>query len=198
MAGGNRPRLLTLGVAGTGVLVGHWLTYLLSVPDGGARTATLRATGHAYLGIAGELTSAVLALSLVGVFLGALVDGGGAPRSPRSLTARLILLQVGAFAGMEVAERLFSGSPLGELMRGGIVPIGVVANAAIAVIGAAVLRRLLRLVERVADAAPRRSPTLPDLGRGIVAILAPSLPSLPEPAFAVAPARGPPLLPDCH
>jgi hypothetical protein len=197
MAGGNRPRLLTLGVAATGVLVGHWLTYLISVPDGGARAATLRVTGHAYLGIAGELASALLALSIVGVFLGALVDRGGAPRTPRSLTARLILLQVGAFAGMEVAERFLSGSPLAELARGGILPVGIVANAAIAALGAALLRRLLRLAERVADAAPGRTPTLADLGHGVVAMLDPSPRYLAEPALAAAPARGPPL-PDCR
>jgi hypothetical protein len=197
MVGGNRPRLLTLGVAGTGVLVGHWLTYLVTVPDGGARTATLRATGHAYLGIAGELLSAVLALSIVGVFLGAVVDRGGTPRTPRSLTARLIALQVGAFAGMEVVERLLSGSPLGDLARGGIVPIGLVANTAIAVLGAALLRRLLRLAERMAETASIGTPALVVPGRGAVTMLRPSRPYLPDPELAVAPARGPPL-PDCR
>ena len=65
MAHGRRRRLLTLSIAGCGVLVGHWLTYLVNAPDAGERTAILDATGHGYLNVAGELTSALLAFSIV-------------------------------------------------------------------------------------------------------------------------------------
>jgi hypothetical protein len=192
MAGGNRPRLLTLGIAGVGVLVGHWLSYLVDVPDAAARTATLQATGHGYLGIAGELTSAVLALSIVGVFLGALVDRTGVPRVTRSLAPRLVLLQVGAFVGMELAERVLSGSPIGDLVRGGILPVGVLVNAAVALLGAAILRRVLRLAERVAGAAPGHGAALAPRGTGVIVLSGPSHPYPQGPALAAAPARGPP------
>jgi hypothetical protein len=197
MAGGNRPRLLTLGVAGVGVLVGHWLSYLVDLPDAAARSAALQATGHGYLGIAGEFTSAVLALSIVGVFLGALVDRAGVPRVSRSLAPRLVLLQVGAFVGMELAERVLAGSPIGDLVRGGILPVGALANAALALLGAAILRRILRLAERVADAAPGRAPALALRGTGAIVWSGPSHPYPHAPALAAAPSRGPPPL-DCR
>ena len=169
MADGNRRRLLTLGIAGGGVLLAHWLTYLVDAPDPVARGAALAATGHGYLGAAGELASALLAISIVAVFLGALVDRSGrssaslegyrfAPSARRWLAARLALLQIGVFAGMEVVERLVADAPLSDLARGWILPVGIVVNLIVALIGAALLRWIVDAAERVADAVPASRP----------------------------------------
>jgi hypothetical protein len=197
MSGTHRARLVTLAIAGGGVLLGHWLTYLVDVPGAAARAATLRATGHGYLHAAGELVTAFLAISIAAVFLGALVDRGGRLRTARSPVARLATLQVGAFVGMEAVERLVSGAPLGDLMHSGILPVGVVANVAIAVVGAWLLRRILALGDHLAESSLGSGPPLAH-GRGGVSILPAVRAARPRrPALAALPVRGPPL-PTCR
>ena len=197
MAHGNRRRLLVLAIAGGGVLLGHWLTYLLDVPDPAARDAVLRASGHGYFGIAGELASALLALSIVTVFLGALVDRDGRRASTRGLTTRLVLLQAGAFAGMEIVERVVAGAPLWDLARGWILPAGLLVNAAVAMGGAALFRWILQTADHVATAA--FGPGIdPALHRSSVALVpVPSPPRRRHAALTAALVRGPPL-PACR
>jgi hypothetical protein len=191
MAGVSRRRFATLSVAAAGVLAGHWLTYLVSVPDARARTAVLAATGHGYLSLAGELVTLLAALSIAAVFVGALVDAGSAPRPGRALAVRLSAIQVGAFVAMELLERVLAGSPVGALFRGGILPTGVLANVGVALMGAIVLRWILRSADRLAET----------VSGSVVAVLRrPSLLlTLPETQArpfllerAAVPARGPP------
>ncbi len=192
MAHGRRRRLLTLSIAGCGVLVGHWLTYLVDVPGASARTALLDATGHGYLSVAGELATAFLAFSIVAAFLGALLPAGGGSRAGGSLAVRMVLLQVGAFAAMEIGERVVSGSPLGDLVGGGVLAVGTVANVAVALLGAALLRRVLALADRVAAiaAAPASPAVRPPAA---VAVLPPFTSPRPRHrGLAAVPVRGPP------
>jgi hypothetical protein len=192
MAGVSRRRFATLSVAAAGVLAGHWLTYLVSVPDARARTAVLAATGHGYLSLAGELVTLLAALSIAAVFVGALVDAGSAPRPGRALAVRLSAIQVGAFVAMELLERVLAGSPVGALFRGGILPIGVVANVGVALMGAIVLRWILRSADRLAEAAASGS-AAPFLRRPSLLL---TLPETQARRFqlerAAVPARGPP------
>lgn len=195
MAHGNRRRLLALAVAGGGVLIGHWLTYLVEVPEPQARTALLAATGHGYLNIAGELATALLAFSVAAAFLGSLLRVGAGPRPGRALAIRLALVQVGAFAAMEVVERLVSGSPLGDFVRGGLLPVGAVANIAVALVGAVALRWILRAADRVAAAVPGGG-VAPAVRRGTLAVRLPVTLSRPRHrTLGAIPVRGPPLLP---
>jgi hypothetical protein len=192
MAGVGRRRFVTLSVAAAGVLAGHWLTYLVSVPDASARTATLAATGHGYLSLVGELVTALAALSIAAVFVGALVDAGSGPRPGRALALRLSAIQVAAFCAMEVLERVMAGSPVGALARSDILPVGVVANIAVALLGAIALRWILRTADRVAEVAAGGSaaPILPRPTLLLPLPVAPARPSLLE--LAAVPARGPP------
>ena len=196
MAHGRRRRLLTLSIAGCGVLVGHWLTYLVDAPDASTRTALLDATGHGYLSVVGELATAFLAFSIVAAFLGALLPTGGGSLPGASLAARMVLLQVGAFAAMEIVERVVAGSPLDDLVGGGVLAVGTVANVAVALLGAALLRRVLALADRVAaSASAPASPAAPP--PVAVAALPPFTSSTPRHrGLAAVPVRGPPA-PSC-
>ena len=192
MHGVRRRRLVTLGVAAAGVLAGHWLTYLVDVPDAHARAAVLAATGHAYLSIAGELVTVFATVSIVAVFLGALLDAGAGPRPGRALAVRLSVLQIGAFVAMEVLERVVSGASITTLLRGDILPTGVVANVAVALIGALALRWILRAADRVAERVASGRPAASFPRRALRALAPVSFvrPSLV--ALACVPPRGPP------
>lgn len=150
MAGGTRCRYAVVAVAATGVLAGHRLTYLADVPDAGPRASLLAGTGHQYLSVAGELVSALLAISIAAVFLGGLMNARTSPTPGRTLASRLVLLQIGAFVAMEVLERSTAGVGLGHLLDGGILVLGIAINVGVALVGAVVLWLILRLADRVA------------------------------------------------
>jgi hypothetical protein len=192
MSGVGRRRVAALSVAAAGVLAGHWLTYLVSVPDARARAATLAATGHGYISLAGELVTLLTALSVAAVFVGALLDAGSGPRPGRALALRLSAMQVAAFCAMEVLERVVAGSHVGALAHGPILPVGVIANVGVAVIGAVALRWILRTADRVAETVAA-GPAAPVLRRTTLLARLPKTPARPSLlARAAVPARGPP------
>jgi hypothetical protein len=160
---GHRPhRGAALGVAAGGVLLGHWVTYRLVLPGRHAREALLAHTGHAYLGVANDLGLVLAVAALSAVFLSRLTRRDAAPASTARWCARLAAFQVGAFAAMEVVERIASGAPLAGLMHGGLLPIGLGIQVGVALVGAVAVRWLLRLADLVADldrpAAVRSNP----------------------------------------
>ena len=192
MAGVSGRRFVTASIAAAGVLGGHWLTYRVSVPHADSRTAALAATGHGYLSLAGELVTLLVAVALASVFVGALMDAGSRARPGRALAVLLSALQVGAFFAMELLERVVAGSSVGDLVGGDILPIGVVANVGVALLGAAMLRWILRTADRVAQAIGT-GPAAAAIRRTTLSI------PLPHPSprssiltLAAAPARGPP------
>jgi hypothetical protein len=89
-------------------------------------------------------------------------------------------------------ERVMAGSPVGALARSDILPVGVVANVAVALLGAIALRWILRAADRVSEAAATGSvaPILPRPTLLLSLPAAPARPSLLE--LAAVPARGPP------
>ncbi len=139
-----------------GLLLGHALSYLLAVPDPYHRDLVLRSTGHAYLPTLGEVA---LLLLLAG--MAAVVVRSWSGRRPAqgeryaSLAGLLVGVQVTAFVGQELMERLVSRSPLGELMHDHILLIGVAVQILLALAGAAVLRWLVRASDRLADIVAR-------------------------------------------
>ena len=126
MHDGNARRTgVILGVAAAGLLLGHWLTYLLDVPSH-ARDQVLQATGHGYLTTAGRMAAVTAAVSLAIVFLGRLTRREpGAPFI--AIAGRLAAVQISAFVAMEVLERLGAGAPMHDLTT--ILPVGVAAQA---------------------------------------------------------------------
>ena len=149
---GTHPRAGTsvLGVAGLGLVLGHWLTYRLDVPDAHVRAAVLVQSGHGYLPLATRLATVAGIVAFAVVFLGRLVHREQ-DWSTRSTFARLVGFQVGAFIAMEVLERATSGASVLHLLDGTILPVGILVQVAIAAVGVVLLRLLLR--------RPMRSPT---------------------------------------
>lgn len=186
MSATPRVRGLPLfGVALAGLVLGHTLSYLLAVPDPLHRDLILERTGHTYLPIAGE---AALVIFLAGV--ATLLARAWASRGRddvegfASLAGLLALVQVAAFLGQEVLERLVAGAPLAELAHDHVLSIGIGVQIVAALLGAAALRwlarasaHLVRAVVAARVALPRPAlaaalPTTPDHPRGRVAIRA--------------------------
>jgi hypothetical protein len=175
-----------LGVAAGGLLVGHWLTYLLEVPDAHARAGVLAASGHGYLGMAAQISAIVAAACIAMVFLGRLTRRD--PGLPFGSTAtRLAVVQGSAFVAMEVLERLGAGAHLHDLTS--VLPVGLAAQALIAIAGTWVLRWVLR----AADAAGSFATALAVNPRGPIVVLGTHTVAFPPmPIVGTIGARGPP------
>ena len=165
-------RFPVFAVAAAGVLIGHWLTYALLLAQPARREAVLSATGHGYLRLASVTVLVLILLALGSAVMCAMdarSDPAGALRAGRvrRLFPRLWLLQGLTFAGVEVAERLVAGAPLGVLL-GRVLLVGLLVQALAAVVGAVLLHvlhraaaGLARLVGSPATAsAPRIIPSL--------------------------------------
>lgn len=157
----------TFGFAVAGLLIGHFLAYLLAVPDPDHRDLVLRDTGHVYLPTLGQVALILFAAAVVTVTGRAI---GASRRADRArlttLAGRLVVLQVGAFAIQEVAERLVARAPLGDLLSTRVLIVGVVAEAIVAVVAASLLHWWSRIASRIAQtlrsraASPRPVPAL--------------------------------------
>src|SRR5256885_83661 len=114
----RRPALWMAGVAFAGVVAGHSIAYVAAIPDASRRGALLAQTGHSYWGTAlvAALLAEVLALAAVATchFRAGLAAPAAEPLPIRlggvQLAIRLSVIQVAAFTGLEVGERLVSRS----------------------------------------------------------------------------------------
>ena len=167
MASRRPSRDAALGVAAGGVLLGHWITYLVASPHPEARNLLLARTGHAYLGVADHLALAVTLAALAAVFLGRLTRNNDDP-SGAGLVVRLASFQVGAFVAIEVVERVASGVPPWELLHGLLLPTGIAVQIALAGIAALAIRWLLRAAART-EALLGGVPALPRTARAALA-----------------------------
>jgi hypothetical protein len=188
-------RFPVFAVAAAGVLIGHWLTYALLLAQPARREAVLSATGHGYLRLASVTVLVLILLALGSAVMCALdarSDPAGASRAGRirRLFPRLWLLQGLTFAGVEVAERLVAGAPLGVLL-GRVLLVGLLVQALAAVVGAALLHVLHRAAAGLARLVG--SPGTASAPR-IIPSLAPCLNAPRSPLLAgAAGLRGPPL-----
>jgi hypothetical protein len=99
---------LSLPLMALGVIVAHWVAYLIAVPDAGSRRALLAASGHAY--VAWAPTTLGLLAGLAVLLLGGLVlRGGGSLDRVRLRPSLFLWLPPVAFAVQEHAERLRVG-----------------------------------------------------------------------------------------
>jgi hypothetical protein len=162
-----------MAVAVGGVLAGHWLTYLVVAPLADSRATILHQTGHSYLGLANDVALVVALAAMASMFIAQLMNPVPAGRL-LGLTGRVVRFQVCAFVALEVLERVTAGSPLPDLIRSGILPIGIAAQITIGFLAAFAIRWLLRTADRVAAALGRAAvPPRRDVPR----------PLLPEPVF---------------
>jgi hypothetical protein len=151
------------GVAVGGVVLAHWLAYVLAVPSAHERAEVLAASGHSYWVMAIKL-AVVLVLAAFGTLF---LQHAGRPAREQELgreafspiAVRLSLLQVVAFAAMEVTERLVVGAPVAHLFHHRIFLMGLALQLIVAAAGALLLLWVSRTAERVAEALGR--PRLP-------------------------------------
>lgn len=157
----EEPRLRglpTFGLAMAGLVLGHVLAYLIAVPDPHHRAFVLQRTGHEYLPAMAE---AALVLALAGMAAVVIRAFAGQRRGSERfsrLAGRLGLVQVLAFGGLEVVERIVAGAPLRHLASDHILVIGMAVQVVVALAGAAFLRWLARTSSKLVETVvPRLS-----------------------------------------
>jgi hypothetical protein len=135
-----------------GSVVGHNLTYGLTVPDARARQVLLLDAGHRYwpAAMAAAVVFGVVAVlgTTIRHFRSGQRIGVASPPGPLGIARTLAVLQVGIFVVQETIERLTVGAPLGYLYRHQIAP-----GIAVQIVVAAVAALLLALVARGAETA---------------------------------------------
>jgi len=157
----EEPRLRglpTFGLAMAGLVLGHVLAYLIAVPDPHHRAFVLQRTGHEYLPAMAE---AALVLALAGMAAVVIRAFAGQRRGSERfarLAGRLGLVQVLAFGGLEVVERIVAGAPLRHLASDHLLLIGMAVQVVVALAGAAFLRWLARTSSKLVETVvPRLS-----------------------------------------
>lgn len=140
------------GFAVAGLVLGHALSYAIAVPDPYHRDLLLQRTGHDYLPAFGQIALMLFLAAIAAVVFGASRrHAESASHRFAPLATRLALVQVGAFVAQEVTERLLSGSGLHDLGHGHVLIVGVAAQIAVALAGAALLRWLARASDRLGE-----------------------------------------------
>lgn len=154
-------RLPFAGAAVAGAAVGHSIAYLIVAPEGRERATLLAGTGHGYWATA---VAAEVVLGLL-VAISTIVRhfGHGLRRERRVpsdepwawLAARLCLLQSSIFAVQELLERVATGHPVSEVVRGRLLFVGFLIQVVVAVTVATVMVWLGRAAEAVGRAFAR-------------------------------------------
>ncbi|MGH2556622.1 MAG: hypothetical protein ACRDHO_13015 [Actinomycetota bacterium] len=138
--------LILAGTALAGLVGAHLLDYFLVLPDATSRHAVLAETGHGYMGLAIWLAvaSAIMA-GVTSIALGLRRGAGraGEPLAFGSLAWRLVALQPAGFLVLELVERMAAGVPAHHYLDP-IIAVGVLLQAIVALIGAAILVVLAR------------------------------------------------------
>ena len=187
------PRLRGLPVFGTamaGLLLGHTLAYLIAVPEPHQRQFVLQDTGHGYMP---ALTQVVLMVMVAGI--AALVARAFGRRAEQTqtfpaLARTLAVIQVCAFVGQEVLERLVAHAPLHTLGHDHVLATGVVVQVALALVAARMLLWIARAATRLSQTTILLRPSLPRPGRVLLATVdGPASPPVPLTARQV---RAPP------
>jgi hypothetical protein len=181
------------GTALAAVAFGHWLTYLMAVPEAHAREELLAHTGHAYWPVLVELAVALALAGFGTAVLRRVTRRESLPERGTEavlwIASRLAVLQLATFGSIEVAERLIAGTPVGGVVHGGIIAWGVATQTLLAAGGALLLLWLGRAGDRAREIlATTLPPMLPTVAvRHLAAVAAPQRPLLRR--FDV---RGPP------
>ncbi len=181
------------GLALGGLVLGHLATYAWLYPDPDHRGLVLSSTGHAYLPAFAHLAcvlAAAAAAALVGRAWGGRERGTAATFA--GLAGALVVTQACAFVGLEVLERVLSGSSLHDLISGPLLMLGVGAQMTLAVAGAAIATWLCRTTQRVAAAAPSATRARMWRPRALVLLVVSGLGSAAPAFVGVRPGRSPP------
>jgi hypothetical protein len=149
------------GVAAAGVVLGHWLSYRLAVPNVALREHVLTESGHSYW-LPAARAAILLGLAGAGAIVGRQLltprrTGGTVDRYVDS-ALRLGALQLAGFAAMEVAERAVSGAPIAGMFGHHLFVLGLAVQFLVACAGGLVVVALSRAGRRVALALRSRTP----------------------------------------
>jgi hypothetical protein len=145
-----------VGAAFGGVVLGHWLSYLLAMPRAGIRSEILMVTGHAYW-----LTAVRQAVALAVVSLGAIAlrqfrlvrsNHQSRPVGPGGLALRLVSLQVLGFLALEVTERVVAGAPISSVLAHHVLVLGLLVQVVVAASAAVLLSLFARAAGAIARA----------------------------------------------
>jgi hypothetical protein len=161
------PRLRGLPVFGTamaGLMLGHTLSYLIAVPDPHQRQFVLEQTGHGYMPALTQVTLMVVVAAIAALVARAFGRRGERTETFPAVARTLAVVQVCAFVGQEVLERVVAHVPLHTLGHDQVLLTGVAVQIAIAVVAARVLLWVARTATRLASAWVVRAP-LPRPGR---------------------------------
>jgi hypothetical protein len=174
------------GFAVVGLVLGHVLSYLIAIPDPHHRDLVLHRTGHGYLSTLGQV-ALILAIASVATVVGRAftrrpVGGAG---SSAVLARGLAVIQVSAFAGQELLERLVADAPVAAPLDARVWGVGVLVQVVVALAGAAVLRWLARVSDELAQ-SPTPTLVLPPSPVSAVAAATERL----RPRLLAIPARG--------
>jgi hypothetical protein len=116
--------------------------------------------------------------------------GSVAARLDRAPIGPLVAIQVAAFLGQELLERVLAGAPLSSLVAGHVLAIGVVVQVLIATGGALLLRWLVRAAVGVSSLRPAAGLRRPG---ALVAVPVPVASAIADPRLLAVPDdRGPP------
>jgi hypothetical protein len=181
------PRGLVWAIAFFGVFVGHALTYILLAGNDAVRSAMLGATGHGYLSPTVHAGLALALVGIAGIFLGRLGRPGEPVASIPGLVPGIAGFQILAFTAIEVAERIAAHAPLHDLSH--VLPVGAVAQIAVALVVAVVIRLLLRAADVVAETVPSPRLVPPP---ALVPVPSGSAPWVPVARRSAARGRAPP------
>jgi hypothetical protein len=186
-----RAGAMAMALALLGVLGGHLATYALLFPDAHVHDRVLAGSGHGWTALMGPavLTAVAIALGL-GVLSGL---GRGRARSVRFTT--LLVLQVGIFAGLEIAERAASSGLTLASLQHHLVDHGLASILVVGTLIQVVTAWFGSTVSRVVAAVARLRPTTPPRRRLAQRRLTPAIgaPPLARPARSHA-TRAPPRL----
>lgn len=125
------------GIAGLCVLVTHWATYRLALPDAGHRAEVLHHTGHIHLPVTSAIALALFTVASLRMCV--LGTRGGRLPGLRITAVRLAVLQAVAWTALEVGERAVA-SRLATLDDHGLFVVGLALQVGVALLGALLLR----------------------------------------------------------
>ena len=186
------PRLRGLPVFGTamaGLMLGHTISYLIAVPDPHQRQFVLEQTGHGYMPELTQFTMMVIVAAIAAVVARTLGRGEERAETFPALARTLAAVQVSAFVGQEVLERLVAHAPLHTLGHDHVLATGVVVQVALAFVAARVLLWIAHVSARLAIGWTVRPP-LPRPGR--IMVVAADGPSLAPRPLTARRVRAPP------
>jgi hypothetical protein len=186
MRGSRLTALAASGISATGLLAGHWLAYAAVHPSAPTRHAAL-APAHGWLNAAQELVPLVSVVAAAAIVLQRVGRPSGARAERGGMTTRLATLQIVAFTGLEIAERL-AGGGWGDLPA--ILVLGASAQVLTAGLAALVVERLSSLGARLGETLAR-TPRLTIAGR--TAVAAAERPASARSAASPFAGRAPPL-----